>query len=134
MGRDILYAIYARTSAISLLFSVRTVKTTNENRLRKNGMKSLVLYLILILGTISIFQAHAFQDIKKPADINFEKIDAVEAMAIANEWKWSQKDVKSFVNAREVVFKFSDGKEQKIPLPEEKMIVAVAPYLRKTHK
>jgi hypoxanthine-guanine phosphoribosyltransferase len=97
-------------------------------------MKSLVLCLILILGASFTFQAYAVEDIKKPADIDFEKIDAVEAMAIANEWKWSQKDVKSFVNAREVVFKFSDGKEQKIPLPQEKMLVAVAPYLRKTHK
>ncbi len=97
-------------------------------------MKSLVLGLLLILGAGSAFQADAFQDVKKPADIDFEKIDAVEAIAIANEWKWSQKDVKSFVNAHEVVFKFSDGKEQKIPLPREKMLVAVAPYLRKTHK
>jgi len=97
-------------------------------------MKYLVICLILILATGSAFQAYAFQDSKKPADIDFEKIDAIEAMAIANEWKWSRKDIKSFVTAREVVFKLSDGKEQKIPLPQEKMLVAVAPYLRKTHK
>ena len=97
-------------------------------------MKYFMLGLILIFGTISAFQANASQDSKKPADIDFEKIDAVEAMAIANEWKWSQKDVKSFVTAREVVFQLSDGKEKKIPLPEEKMLVAVAPYGRRTHK
>jgi hypothetical protein len=55
-------------------------------------------------------------------------------MAIANQWKWSQKDVKSSVTAHEVVFKFSDGKQQKIALPQEKMLVAVAPYARWTHK
>ena len=97
-------------------------------------MKIFVLGLVLIFGTISAFQAHASQDSKKPADIDFEKIDAVEAMAIANAWKWSRKDVKSSVTAREVVFKFSDGKQKKIALPEEKMIVAVAPYIRRTHK
>ena len=97
-------------------------------------MKHFIICLILILGTFSAFQADASQDSKKPADIDFEKIDAVEAMAIANAWKWSRKDIKSSVTAREVVFKFSDGKQKKIALPEEKMIVAVAPYIRRTHK
>ena len=97
-------------------------------------MKYFVLGLILIFGTISAFQADASQDSKKPAEIDFEKIDAVEAMAIANAWKWSRKDIKSSVTAREVIFKFSDGKQKKIALPQEKMIVAVAPYIRRTHK
>ena len=97
-------------------------------------MKYFVLGLILILGTFSAFQADASQDSKKSAEADLEKIDAVEAMAIANEWKWSRKDVKSSVTAREVVFQFSDGKQKKIPLPQEKMLVAVAPYVRKTHK
>ena len=97
-------------------------------------MKYFVLGLILILATISAFQSDAAQDSKKPADIDFEKIDAVEAMAIANQWKWSRKEVKSSVTAREVIFKFSDGRVKKIPLPEEKMLVAVAPYIRRTHK
>ena len=97
-------------------------------------MKYFVLGLVLILATFSAFQAHASQDSKKPDDIDFEKIDAVEAMAIANAWKWSRKDIKSSVTAREVVFKFSDGKQKKIALPEEKMLVAVAPYIRRTHK
>ena len=97
-------------------------------------MKYLIIGLILILATIPAFQADAAQDSKKPADIDFEKIDAVEAMAIANAWKWSRKDIKSSVTAREVVFKFSDGKQQRIALPQEKMLVAVAPYIRKTHK
>ena len=97
-------------------------------------MKYFVLCLFLILATCSAFQVHASQDSKNPADIDFETIDAVEAMAIANAWKWSRKDVKSFVTVREVVFQFPDGKQKKIPLPEEKMLVAMAPYLRKTHK
>ena len=97
-------------------------------------MKSFVLCLILILGTSTAFQAYGFQDSKKPADIDFEKIDAFEAMAIANQWKWSQKDVKSYVTAREVAFQLSDGTVKKVPLPEEKMLVAVAPYIRRTHK
>jgi hypothetical protein len=97
-------------------------------------MKYFILCLILILTTSSAFQVNAFQDSKNPAETDFEKIDATEAVAIANAWKWSRKDVKSFVTAREVVFQFSDGKQKKIALPQEKMLVAVAPYIRRTHK
>ena len=88
-------------------------------------MKSFVLSFVLILAVGSTLQA---------AEIDFDKIDAVEAMAIANQWKWSRKDVKSFVTAREVVFQFADGNVKKIALPEDKMMVAVAPYIQQTHQ
>ena len=97
-------------------------------------MKYFALCFIIVLGTGLSLQVHAFQDRQKSVDINLEKIDAVEAMAVANAWKWSRKDVKTSVTAHEVIFKFSDGKVKKIPLPEDKMLVAVAPYIRRTHK
>jgi hypothetical protein len=97
-------------------------------------MKYLIISIILFLTIISTLQAEAFQDSKTTANADFEKINPVEAMAIANEWKWTRKDVKSFVNAYEVVFEFTDGTRQVIPLPQDWMLVAVAPYIRKTHK
>ena len=97
-------------------------------------MKYFVLCFIIVLGTGSSIPVLAFQDKEKSAEIDLEKIDAVEAMAVANAWKSSRKDVKSSVTAREVVFKFSDGKVNRIPLPEDKMLVAVAPYIRRTHR
>ena len=101
-------------------------------------MRDFFIYLgisvILILATGLASQTFAIQDSKQPADIEFEKLDAIEAMAIANEWKWSQKNVKSYVTAREVVFELSDGTKKEILLPEERMLVAVAPYIRQTHK
>jgi hypothetical protein len=63
-----------------------------------------------------------------------ENANAMEAVAIANEWKWSHKDVTTSVTAHEVIFKFPDKAEKRIPLPQEKMLVAVAPYIRQTHK
>ena len=63
-----------------------------------------------------------------------ENVNAMEAVAIANEWKWSREDVKTSVTAREVVFEFPDKTVKRIPLPQEKMLVAVAPYIRQTHK
>ncbi len=38
------------------------------------------------------------------------------------------------MNSQEVVFQFPGGEVKKIQLPEEKMMVAVAPYKEKTHK
>lgn len=95
---------------------------------------SIGINVILILATNLASQAFAIQDSKQPADVDFEKLDAMEAMAIANEWKWSQKDVKSYVTSQKVVFEFSDGTKKEILLPEERMLVAVAPYIRRTHK
>jgi hypothetical protein len=55
-------------------------------------------------------------------------------MVIANQWKWSKQDIKSYVTPWEVVFKFSNGKVKRVPLSAEKMLVAVAPYINQTHR
>jgi len=62
-----------------------------------------------------------------------ENVNAMDAVAMANEWKWSHKNVKTSVTAREVVFEFPDKTVKRILLPQEKMLVAVAPYIRQTH-
>lgn len=74
------------------------------------------------------------QSDEKSDEAILNNADAIQAMAIANEWKWSKKEIKSFVTPREVVFKFSKDKVKRIPLPEEKMLVAVAPYINRTHR
>ncbi len=93
-------------------------------------MKSIVLSFILLLGISSLFSACSPQGDKKLLN----NVDAVQAMAIANDWNWSKKEIKSFVTTREVVFKFSKEKEKRIPLPNDKMLIAVAPYINQTHK
>ncbi len=93
-------------------------------------MKSILLSFILFLGLSSLFSACGPQGDEKLLN----NADAVQAMAIANEWKWSKKEIKSFVTSREVVFEFSKYKVKRIPLPEEKMLVAVAPYIKQTHR
>ena len=96
-------------------------------------LKSLVLSFILLLEIISAFPAHALQSDEKSDESVLENVDAIQAMAIANQWKWSDKEIKSSVNSREVVFQFPGGPVKKIPLSEEKMVVAVAPYIKGTH-
>jgi len=63
-----------------------------------------------------------------------QNVDARQAIAIANEWKWSKKDIKSHVTSREVVFELSENKVKKIRLPDDEMMVAIAPYINQTHQ
>jgi hypothetical protein len=93
-------------------------------------MKAIVLSFILLLGLSPLFSACGPQGDEKLLN----NVDAVQAMGIANDWNWSKKEIKSFVTPREVVFKFSKDKTKKIPLPEDKMLVAVAPYINRTHR
>jgi hypothetical protein len=71
---------------------------------------------------------------EKSAEELLNNVDAFQAMEIANEWKWSNKEIKSSVNSHEIIFKFPNGRIIRILLPEDQMVVAVAPYIRSTHK
>lgn len=88
----------------------------------------------LLLGIGSLFLARSLQADERSAEATLNNVDAIQAMKIANQWRWSKEEIKSYVTPREVVFEFSNGKVKRIPLPEEKMVVAVAPYIRRTHK
>ena len=88
---------------------------------------------ILVIG-ILLMPSFTLADNEILLQQELENVNAMEAVAIANEWKWSRKDVKTSVTAREVVFEFPDKTVKRIPLPQEKMLVAVAPYIRRTHK
>lgn len=97
--------------------------------------KSSIYCMIVILGLLVAFPAIAAQDSQGGmSGSDLDSLSAVEAMAVANEWKWTRTDVKSYVDSREVVFEFADGSVKRIPLPGDKMLVAVAPYIRQTHQ
>ena len=97
-------------------------------------MKKLSISLSLLLGLSLLFAASGCQPDKNSPEAVLKNVDAFQAIAIANEWKWSEKEIKSYVTAREIVFELSKSKVIRIPLPEEKMMVAVAPYINRTHK
>ena len=95
-------------------------------------MKSIALSFILFLGISWLFSACSNEN---PDASTLNNVDAVQAMAIANEWNYSKKEIRSYVTPREVVFKSADDKViKKVPLPEDKMLVAVAPYINITHR
>lgn len=83
--------------------------------------------------TIFLFLPNALQADYKSFMAELKNVDAIQAVAIANTWRWSNKDITIYVNAQEIVFKFPDGQVKNIPMPENKMFVAVAPYHTKTH-
>ncbi len=101
---------------------------------RRKEVKKLSISLSLLLGLSLLFATSGCQPDKSSPEAILKNLDAVQAVAIANEWKWSDKSIKSYVTGREVVFEWSKSKVKKIPLPEEKMLVAVAPYVDRTHK
>jgi hypothetical protein len=97
-------------------------------------MKKLSIFLSLLLGLSLLLAASGCQPDKNSPEAILKNMDAIQAIAIANEWNWTKKGIKSYVTTREVVFELSESKVIKIPLPEEKMLVAVAPYINRTHK
>ena len=97
-------------------------------------MNKLFISISLLFGLSFLFAASACQLDKNSPKAILKNVDAVQAMAIANEWKWFKKEIKSHVTTRDVVFELSANRVKKIPLPEDKMLVAVAPYINRTHK
>jgi hypothetical protein len=101
---------------------------------RRKKMKKRSISQSLILGLSMLFALSGCQPDKNSPEAILQKVDAFQAMAIANEWAWSRKEIKSYVTTREIVFELSKNKIVKIALPEDKMMVAVAPYINRTHR
>ncbi len=77
--------------------------------------------LVAILGGL--------QDAPDP----LEGLDPKAALELANRWAWERPEVTSYLTSRYLVFRFPDGRERRVPLPEDRVAIAVAPYLRSTH-
>jgi hypothetical protein len=68
-----------------------------------------------------------------PTPMMLESLDAEAALALANKWYERNDDVKSFITTEKISFTFSEKKTVEILLPADKMVVAFAPYVNKTH-
>ena len=94
-------------------------------------MKSWCARLFIGAGLLALTGPLSADETLQEAELN--NLDAPQALALANRWRSDGREVKTYVTPREVVFTFPDGRLKKIPLPEEKMVVAVAPYIHRTH-
>ncbi len=99
----------------------------------RNKMKSLSIFIAFLLGSLVLCPMGVAQAAGKSDEAVLENIDAMRAVEIANEWKWTKNDVKTSIDSREVIFEFPDGKVKRIALPEDKMYIAIAPYIKNTH-
>lgn len=79
---------------------------------------------LFVLGTL------AFAD-TTPSPQALEGVDASEAVELANSWKGEE--VTSFATSRAVHFEFPGGAERLVAMPEDVMLVSVAPYVSQTH-
>jgi hypothetical protein len=57
-----------------------------------------------------------------------------QAMELANQWRQKNIDVTTFVTPDAVHFIFKDGTKINVPLPDDEMVVSIAPYINSTHK
>ena len=75
-------------------------------------MKYLSVFFVFLLGLGSLFTACGLLADENEAKL--KDVDSIQAMEIANEWKWSKDEIKSHVTTREVVFEFPNGRVKKI--------------------
>ena len=98
-----------------------------------NRMKHLILSISFLSFSILLQPIDLWGDEKSPEGV-LNGIDAFQALEIANEWKWSNEEIKTSVYPKIMIFKFPNGRIKRIPLPKDQMVVAVAPYTNNTHK
>jgi len=91
------------------------------------------LFVLIVPLTLISVMSGCQTDRHSPEGI-LKNVDAKQAMAIANDWKWTKKEIRSFVTHREVVFKLPNDRVKRIPLPDNQMVVAIAPFVNKTHQ
>jgi hypothetical protein len=108
-------------------------------------MKKITIF-ILTLTTLLIFSAcrpNNMSEIKSSAlrsaksnvsPMFLENLDVKEALALANKWKTSNPEVTSFITTEKLNFEFPDKKKFVISLPHDSMMIAIAPYIDKTHR
>ncbi len=93
-----------------------------------------ILICLTALGGGLLLAGHGFAEDGKTIEERLSGIDAVQAVQLGNEWKWTRREITSYVTPAEVVFEIPPGMIKRIPLPEDRMLVAVAPYIRRTHR
>ncbi len=106
----------------------------------KKIVATIVMFLFVMYSGITLAQ-HGHDHGSAPAAggqdqrlmDELKDIDGKQAMKIANKWRAEKIDVKTFVTPDAVNFQFKDGKTVVVPLPDDQMIVSIAPYVNKTH-
>lgn len=89
-------------------------------------MSKVTLTLLFALTT----SVQAQTAVPSPAQLN--GLSPQQTLAKANQWR-NVGGLQSYVTSKAIVFKFPDGQEKTVTLPKQQMVVAIAPYVNKTH-
>lgn len=96
---------------------------------------TLLFLSILMVFTLSLTSpfnsANASNNLASPSSL--EGLDVRSALKLANQWKLTNPEVTSFITPRHLQFKFRNGQEVNFSLPEDQMVIAIAPYITYTH-
>ena len=94
------------------------------------------LFMITPLASLALFLMFttAFSMNESAFMSQLDGLNARQALALANQWHWEKQPVRTHVTSKEVVFQFESGKVINIALPDNEMMVAVAPFINRTHK
>lgn len=61
-----------------------------------------------------------------------QRLNATQALERANDWR-DDGSLASRVTSQAVEFEFADGRRHSVPLPADRMVVSLAPYVEHTH-
>ena len=110
------------------------VTTKGTTMLIKSFIKRLLIITPLASLALFLMFTTAFSMTESALIKQLEGLNAHQALALANQWHWEKQPVRTHFTSKEIVFQFESGKVKKIALPEDEMMVAVAPFINRTHK
>jgi hypothetical protein len=101
-------------------------------------MKTNLIVLLVTLAVVATAcggtsAIRAADGTLEPVPESVRDLDARAALAQANAWYSAGTGVTSYVDTRVIGFEFDGGDKVEIPLPDDEMVVAVAPYVERTH-
>lgn len=88
----------------------------------------LTILALTLLGT----QTFAQQPSAAPNPALLKGVGPQQALKLANTWR-GQGGLQSYVTPDAVHFTFPDGQKKAVALPRAQMVVAIAPYVNRTH-
>lgn len=107
--------------------------------IKKTIAGSVLLLLVMVSGVAIAQHTHDHGSAPAVSVQDQQLMDELkgkngkQAMALANAWRQKNLDVTTFVTPDAVQFKFKDGKSVSVPLPDDQMVVSIAPYIHNTH-
>jgi hypothetical protein len=100
----------------------------------KSFCKRLLMIITVVSLAVFLTNMSAFAMSESALIDQLDGLNAHQALALANQWYWEKQPVRTHITSKEAVFQFESGMVRKIALPENEMMVAVAPFIDKTHK